>query len=93
MGRYSTFLFARPSFLEGVARVLDIGGTLNVYNASPTPELADYLAVYSDWLAAGADITDAMIQFAREYQEAFGRVQGKEAGGEAERHRFACQDR
>ena len=36
------FLFARPSFLEGTARILDFGNVLNTYNCSPTPELADY---------------------------------------------------
>jgi len=37
MGRYTDLLYARPSFLEGMARVADIGGTLQVYNESPTP--------------------------------------------------------
>jgi len=36
MSNNSTFLFARPSFLEGVARVMDLGGTMQVYNNSKT---------------------------------------------------------
>jgi hypothetical protein len=79
MGEYSTFLFARPSFTEGMSRVVDIGGTLNVYNSSPTPELADYFAMYADWLATGADIASAIDQFACEHPEAAARVKGKEA--------------
>jgi len=41
MSNNSTFLFARPSFLEGVARVMDLGGTLQVYNNSKTEKEAD----------------------------------------------------
>lgn len=66
MGYYSTFLFARPSFIEGVARVVDLGGTLNVYNESPNSELADFLAMRADWLAVGSDIAGAIAYFVRE---------------------------
>jgi len=31
-------LFARPSFFEGIARVIDIGSTLNEYNTNKTTE-------------------------------------------------------
>lgn len=60
MGSYSTILFARPSFLEGVARIMDFGNTLSVYNNSPTPEMADYLAIMADWNAVGEDMKKAM---------------------------------
>jgi hypothetical protein len=62
-----------------MGRVVDIGGTLNLYNTYPTPELADFFALYADWLAAGADITSAIAQFAREHPEAAACVEGKEA--------------
>lgn len=43
------FLFAMPSFMGGMASALDIGATLVVYNESPTPELADAIAIRNDW--------------------------------------------
>lgn len=61
MSKYSTFLFANPSFAEGMARVLDMGGTLNVYNASSTERQADYLALLADWLAVGEDLLRAEL--------------------------------
>ena len=30
--KYRRLIYARPSFLEGMARILDIGGTLNEYH-------------------------------------------------------------
>ena len=54
-------LFAVPSFLEGMIRVADIAGTLNVYNESETEEKADSFALQSDWLAVGDDIRIAMF--------------------------------
>jgi hypothetical protein len=56
MSEYSYFLFARPSFVEGMARVLDFGDTLSEYNQSLTPREADYLALKSDWAAVGEDL-------------------------------------
>jgi len=53
-------LFARPSFISGFARVLDIGGTFNAYNQSATPEEADRRAIQSDWLAVGQDMWRAI---------------------------------
>ncbi|MBU1626687.1 hypothetical protein KKB18_04890 [bacterium] len=50
------YLFAKPSFLGGMASVLDLGSTLTVYNNSPTPEIADNIAIYNDCKAVGNDI-------------------------------------
>lgn len=50
------YLFARPSFIEGMARVLDLGSTLNEYNRSSTPEEADRSALKSDWYSIGSDM-------------------------------------
>jgi hypothetical protein len=47
------FLFGSLSFFEGMARMLDLGGTMVVYNDSPTPEEADNRALDSDWRAVG----------------------------------------
>lgn len=60
MNNYSYFLFARPSFLEGIARILDFGNTLNEYNQSNSPEQADTLAISADWRAIGSDIQAAL---------------------------------
>lgn len=59
----SARLFARPSFVEGVARVIDIGSTLNEYNRDKTEEEADAKAIKSDWYAVGDSIHYAMKGF------------------------------
>jgi len=53
------FLFGSLGFFEGMARALDLGGTMVVYNDSPTPEEADNRALDSDWRAVGHDIESA----------------------------------
>lgn len=67
---YTYRLYARPSFLEGVARVLDLGGTLNEYDTGRTGTEADALAIWSDWAAIGQDIRCAMGVFKEEHTEA-----------------------
>ena len=57
---YSDFLYARPSFLEGMARIADMGGTLNEYNASGDP---DTVALMMDWLAVGHAMRQAIGDF------------------------------
>lgn len=54
------FLFARPSFVEGISRVLDFGGTLNEYNRKSSPQEADSNAILNDFLMVGNDITTAI---------------------------------
>jgi len=56
----STFLFARPSFVEGMARLLDFGGSLSEFNSSLTPEQADCLALRMDWRLIGQDFQEAV---------------------------------
>jgi hypothetical protein len=63
------YLFAKPSFLEGMARALDLGGTLSVYNESPTPDLADALAIRLDWQSVKADMVQALSSFAADHDE------------------------
>ena len=53
------FLFARPSFLYAFSRLLDLGALLDVYNESPTPELADWFALRNDWRVVGEDLRAA----------------------------------
>ena len=56
MSDYTTFLFARPSFAEGMGRILDFGNTLAEYNTSPSGEEADCRAFWADWAAIGCDL-------------------------------------
>ena len=39
------FLFANPTFIGGLASVLDLGSTMVVYNESPSIEVADARAM------------------------------------------------
>lgn len=54
------FLFAKPSALYGFARLLDLGAQLDSYNESPTPAIADFLALLTDWSVVGQDMTSAL---------------------------------
>jgi hypothetical protein len=49
----------RPSFLHGLARTLDIWGSLNPDPHLEGPE-ADLRAMQEDWTAVGHDLADAM---------------------------------
>ncbi len=49
-------LIARPSFAEGMARILDIGATLQKYDAAPMTRDADSRAMLSDWMVTGDDL-------------------------------------
>jgi hypothetical protein len=63
------FLFSRPSFIEGIARILDLGNTLNEYNYSQSEEEADSQAIASDWKAVGNDIKVAIDQLELQFPE------------------------
>ncbi len=56
----AALLFARPSALGGMASILDFGDTLTEYNTANSPEQADVLALWSDWLAVGDDMWAAL---------------------------------
>ena len=56
MNDYTMYLFARPSFLEGMGRAIDLGGFLNEYNNSLSPSQADRLALKSDVAALKRDV-------------------------------------
>jgi len=65
----SSFLFARPSFMEGVARILDFGNTLSQYNGSANPNEADAKAINSDWKSVGNDIREAEAKFKKDLEK------------------------
>ena len=56
-------LYATPSFIGGIAAVIDFGSTLTNYNFSNTPEEADFKALRSDWVTVGEDISGAVIEW------------------------------
>lgn len=60
MGSFTDLLYARSSFFEGVARLVDFGGTLNEYNECDTPAEADVVALRSDWEALAQDYRAAL---------------------------------
>jgi uncharacterized protein (DUF3084 family) len=59
MNQYFGLLFARPSFFEGVSRVIDLGNTMSEYNTSLTPVQADNLAINADLDALRYDLAKA----------------------------------
>lgn len=59
----SDFLFARPSFLAGTARTLDLGAQFDSYNTSLSAEQADQLALFADWLAVCQDFWSAIHEY------------------------------
>ena len=54
------FLFAAPSLWSGMARMLDIYGQFDSYNASQTEETADAKALYADFRMIGQDLKHAV---------------------------------
>ena len=64
-------LFIQPSFSRGVARILDLFGTLNKYNTSDSAEQADSDALYSDWLAVGDDIQSGIEEYAKSVHDKY----------------------
>ena len=58
----SAFLFARPSFIEGMGRILDFTGMLSEYNCSLHGIQADRLAFLADTSALRGDIARAREQ-------------------------------
>lgn len=64
VGTTTFYLVARPSLCEGIARNLDFGNTLHVYNESLSEEEADSVAIQNDWIATGLDIRSAITNYA-----------------------------
>jgi hypothetical protein len=53
------YLFARPSFLEGMGRNFDIFGSMNQYNYAKTSAESDQMAIMADWDAVYGDLLNA----------------------------------
>jgi hypothetical protein len=59
----STFLFANPSWLEGVGRLVDFGNFLTGYNVTEAPADPDKRATAQDWAAVGDRLREALAAF------------------------------
>lgn len=66
MSKYTSILYTRPTFVEGLARLFDFQGTLDDYNYSRTEKEADDLAMRADWHAVGDDLREAFRAYDRE---------------------------
>ncbi len=53
-------LYAQPSFLQGVATLVDVSGSLLEYNTSQSEAEADAKALRSDWKTVGLDLLRAI---------------------------------
>jgi hypothetical protein len=56
----ATFLFALPTWREGVGRLIDFANTLSEYNRTGGVEDPDARAIAQDWLAVGDSLRSAM---------------------------------
>ncbi len=56
------FLYNNPSFVGGVATVLDLFGSLPAYNSSKSPAEADKRAHFADLLALKNDMKVALAE-------------------------------
>ena len=65
----SDYLFARPSFIEGFGRIIDLSGSLNTYNVSRTGDEADARAIFEDWNAIGHYVVVSLEQLRTESDE------------------------
>ena len=59
LNKMSFKILLRPSFARGMARVMDLGGTINKYHQ----ESSDTQALASDWETIGTDIKEAFINY------------------------------
>ena len=62
-------LFSNPSFLTGLAKIIDIGATFDEYNISETPQEADFWSLWSDWYAVGDDLRYAVEKYASSFKK------------------------
>lgn len=62
-------LFAMPSFIRGLSRVLDLGSTVDSYQRSGHVLESDYDALKSDWEAVGQDLYGALDDYGKKQTE------------------------
>ena len=55
--------YPRPGFFEGLARIIDLGNTLDDHPRFRSAPEADTFALRSDWIIVGQDIRNAIGEF------------------------------
>jgi hypothetical protein len=55
----SDYLFARPSFVDGIGRTIDLFGVLNEYNYSSNDAEADRTALANDVAVLRSDLMES----------------------------------
>ncbi len=60
---FTNILFADPGLLSGIARIIDIAGVFDTYNDALSQEMADYIAIASDWRTIGMDMKAAISEY------------------------------
>ena len=74
--KYSRFNCAKPSFIEGMARIFDFAGALDYYptlsKRRKSGREADAEAIQETWEAVGQYLWDAMGQFEEEERDNLG---------------------
>ncbi len=64
VGSDTFILFSPPTFVEGLAALVDvIGASISYKNVSPNESLVDYRAITSDWHAVGEDLRAAIKEY------------------------------
>ena len=56
----------RSNFTRGMARVLDLGSTINVYICNDCPDEIDCKAIRSDWEMVGEDMRFAVSKLKKD---------------------------
>jgi hypothetical protein len=59
VNKMDDFLFASPSFICDMGRVIDLGATMTRFNKSESAAEADMRALSNDWSVVGAEIRQA----------------------------------
>ena len=55
--------YPRPGFFEGLARIIDLGNTLDDHPRFRSAPESDTFALRSDWIMVGQDIRNAIGEF------------------------------
>lgn len=58
-------IFAQPSFISGIGRVIDLGSTFDSYAEHENGEQADADASRRDWVRVGKDLYLAISKYKR----------------------------
>ena len=63
----SDFLFANPSFIDGVISIIDLFGVSQEYNSSENENIADMRAMSADAKATKKDFIDVYNKMVESY--------------------------